>query len=125
MSLSELKAELAATRKRFKKIVEKVVNYRVELEAFDAHMARRLPIGGTILVRFLTIREDVIPRLTERGVALHGRITELKQEISRVRQQERCKLLEQEIIAAAFHPRRVERLLDQGGHECVDATLGC
>ena len=39
----------------------------------------------------------------------------------RMRQKARCALLKEELIAAFWHPRRVEKMLEQGGWELVDS----
>lgn len=47
-----------------------------------------------------------------------------QKEESRARQQKRCRDLRQEIVAAAYHPRRVERWLEQRGWGILDEMLG-
>ena len=43
---------------------------------------------------------------------------------SRERQQKRCRALRQEIVAAAYHPRRVERWLELKGWDVLEEMLG-
>lgn len=43
---------------------------------------------------------------------------------SRERQQKRCRALRQEIVAAAYHPKRVERWLEARGWDILEEMLG-
>lgn len=47
-----------------------------------------------------------------------------RREESRKRQQTRCRELRQEIVAAAYHPRRVERWLEMKGWDVLEEMLG-
>lgn len=49
---------------------------------------------------------------------------EKREKESRERVQTRCRELRQEIVAAAYHPRRVERWLEQRGWGILDEILG-
>lgn len=40
------------------------------------------------------------------------------------RQQQRCKKLKEEIIQAAFHPKRVSFWLENGGHKTLEMMFG-
>ena len=47
-----------------------------------------------------------------------------QQEVAKVRQQKRTRALRQEIVAAAYHPTRVERWLEQKGWDVLEEILG-
>jgi hypothetical protein len=40
---------------------------------------------------------------------------------SQKRCQERARLIKEDLIAAVWHPRRVEKMLDEGGFELIDS----
>lgn len=42
---------------------------------------------------------------------------------SKERCQQRCHLLKEEMVAAVYHPSRVERWLKIGGHELLEAMM--
>jgi len=41
-----------------------------------------------------------------------------------VRTMNRMKKIKEELMAAAWHPRRIERILELGGHEALDNFAG-
>jgi hypothetical protein len=47
-----------------------------------------------------------------------------QQKVVRERVQKRTRALRQEIVAAAYHPRRVEKWLEQCGWDFLDVMLG-
>jgi len=46
---------------------------------------------------------------------------ELENTCSRKRCQERARLIKEDLIAAVWHPRRVKKMLDEGGFELIDS----
>ncbi len=40
------------------------------------------------------------------------------------RARERCRALKEEIVMAAWHPSKVEKWLEIGGHECLEMMSG-
>lgn len=47
-----------------------------------------------------------------------------RDEIAQERAQKRCRALRQEIVAAAYHPRRVERWLEERGWDILEEMMG-
>jgi hypothetical protein len=43
-----------------------------------------------------------------------------EEKASRLRCQERCRMLEEDLIAEAMHPRRIEKILNAGGFEALE-----
>jgi len=119
-SLEELENEKAYLKSKLTKVNAKIDTYISFMSRVDAALDARLGIPGTTAVKYMDIKSEKLPLLISRSNSMFLRLKVLRKEISRLRQQKRCKELKEEIIAAAFHPKRVEKWLEQGGFEALD-----
>lgn len=123
-SLQELEKEYRALKDKFYMTREKTFRYIDEVEGFEKYIQKtKKKLYGKELIRYTTLRDDLVPALKRQCEDMHRQRWEMKQEIRRLMREQREELMA-EVVAEAFHPKRVERLLELGGHEYVDATLG-
>lgn len=119
--LEELENEQAYLKSKLTKVKAKIDTYTTFVNKVKAELDAGLGVSGGAVEKYMDIKSEKLPLLVSRGNQIIYRLRVLKDEISRVRQQYRCKELKEEIIAAAFHPRRVEKWLELGGFEILES----
>ena len=120
-SLEELENEQAYLKSKLTKVKAKIDAYTNFMNKVKAALDAGFGVSGGAVEKCMDLKSEKLPLLVSRGNEMIYRLRVLKEEISRLRQQERCKELKEEIIAAAFHPRRVEKWLEQGGFELLES----
>jgi hypothetical protein len=65
----------------------------------------------------------IIPRLPDEPIPLYNARWEEWRAMSRMAA--RMKVLKEDIMAASWHPRRIEKILTLGGHDALDNWMGC
>ena len=120
-SLEELVNEQEYLEPKLKKIKAKIRKHNDFIDKVEAALNSGLGVSGSAVGKCMELKENSLPLLISRGNQMIERLRVLREEIPRLRQQERCKELKEDIIAAAFHPKRVEKWLEQGGFELLES----
>lgn len=119
-SWQDLENEQDILKSKLAKVKSKLEKHETFLKKMDAALNAGLGVGGLSVARSMTLREEVIPMLIIRGNEMILRLRVLRELIPRLRQQERCKQLKEDIIAGALHPKRIEKMLEFGGFEALE-----
>lgn len=119
-TVNEMVNEYLSLNEELKKIGEDIKGYQNRLAVIDAEIKLS---NTSAMSRMKEIGEILGKRnpLFSREIVIKKRLKVLKDVL---RPLKRCRVLKADIIAGALHPNRIGRLLEQGGFELVEATLG-
>lgn len=121
MLVNEMVKEVTVLKMELEEVNTKIQKYKSRLTALNAEGARLGTMSPELFMKATTIVDIRLPSLRLRKAEIANRLSFLT---TVLRQQKRCRSLRKEIIAAAYHPRKVEQWLEKGGFELVESILG-